>query len=287
MVADSGHSGTQSIERAVAILLFLATTPEEGARLSDVARTIGLNKATAHRVLSALVREGLAEKDPDTHLYQLGLQTLALNPEGGPRFAIRKLAAGTLDRLAAVSGDTAFLTVRIGFDALCLDRVNGTSLVQPHIMTVGSRWPLGVGAGSLALLASCPDTEIDAILACNEQAYARFGLNFTRQAVWSAVSRTRTHGHSFNDGLIVPGLAAVGVVMRDQKGAVIAALSIAGARDSLTPRRRDELAALLRREADALTPGLPARIVNRPDRNPADPTPPSSRQAAPGPRRPP
>jgi DNA-binding IclR family transcriptional regulator len=267
MAADQAHSGTQSIERAFSVLRFLASCGSGRARLGEVAAGVELNKATAHRLLSALVREGLVEKDEENRHYQLGLQVLALVPNGGHRFAIQRLAEPSLRRLSERTGDTAYLTIRSGMDGLCLDRVSGGQLVQSQILCVGSRWPLGVGAGSLALLAALPDSEVEAVVACGREGYGRFGPHFSSEAMMEAVEETRANGFALNDGRIVGGLVGLGVAVGGEDGAPAAALSLASGRERMPPERRPELVDLLREEAALLEarlrPGRGARAAPR------------------------
>lgn len=64
--------GTQSLERAIALLRAVAAAGEDGARLADLMSEVGLSKATAHRLLMALSREGLIEQDNRSRRYHLG-----------------------------------------------------------------------------------------------------------------------------------------------------------------------------------------------------------------------
>src|SRR5690606_31297222 len=84
------------------------------------------------------------------------------------RFDIAELARPALIRLARETGDTVFLSVREGLDAICLERQVGSYPIKTLTLDVGDRRPLGVGAGSLALLAFLPEAEIAEIIASNE-----------------------------------------------------------------------------------------------------------------------
>lgn len=64
--------GTQSLERAIALLRAVAASGVDGARLADLMTGVGLSKATAHRLLMALSREGLIEQDSRSRRYHLG-----------------------------------------------------------------------------------------------------------------------------------------------------------------------------------------------------------------------
>ena len=202
------QSGLQTVQRAASVLRALSERGTDGMRLSEVASLTELHKATAFRVLSALIREGFVEQDPMKG-YHLGAATWILGMAAAPRFDIRKLAARALDRIAEASGDTVFLSIRSGLEAVCIDRREGSFPIRTLTLDVGSRRPLGVGAGSLALLAFLPDEEVRQTMAANQKALRRYP-RFTCDEINNLVARTRARGYSFNDGRIIPGMSAVG-----------------------------------------------------------------------------
>src|SRR5215207_8985587 len=68
--ADDDHpTGTQSIRRALLVLRVLSTAGHAGLPLIDVARATGLARPTAHRVLRALLAEGVIDQRPRTRRY--------------------------------------------------------------------------------------------------------------------------------------------------------------------------------------------------------------------------
>lgn len=66
--------GTQSIQRAVAVLRILATARESGRDLTEISMHAELTRPTTRRILSALVAEGIVEKRPGTRRYVVGEQ---------------------------------------------------------------------------------------------------------------------------------------------------------------------------------------------------------------------
>jgi len=57
-------------------------------------------------------------------------------------------------------GDTVYLVVRSGMEAVCLERIEGPSPVRVLTLDSGSRRPLGLGAGGLAILPRYPKTSV-------------------------------------------------------------------------------------------------------------------------------
>ncbi|MFD1380093.1 IclR family transcriptional regulator [Fodinicurvata halophila] len=223
----------------------------DGCRLSDIAERTGLGKTTTHRLLSALVAVGFVERGPSSRLYRLGFGLFSLGM-AARRFDVIELARPALQRLAERTGDTVFLSVRAGDEALCIDRATGSYPIKTLTLNVGDRRPLGVGAGSLALLAFLEDSQVERLLAANAAARRPYGA-FDDESLWGMIVRARQQGHTFNDGRIVNAMNALGVPVHDGEGDVVAALSIAAIRERMSAERVDELQALLKEESAALS----------------------------------
>ncbi len=215
----------QSLERSIGILRALAAAGSE-LRLSDVARAVRLSKPTTSRILSALCHEGLVEVSRETKTFRLGSEVVFLGWSAAQSFQLSRLAQPVLVKLAETTGDTAFLIVRSGNEAVCADRVSGSYPVKALTMEVGSRRPLGVGSGSLALLAALPDEEIELILRANAERLVTFKA--VRAArIRREVQQARIRKYALAEGHVVKEVSGVGVVIRDPQGHPIAAVSVA------------------------------------------------------------
>lgn len=255
----SGRTGAQTVERAIAVLRSLADRNASGARLMDVVSDLGLAKGTARRLLLVLMREGFVVQEPGSRRYHLGAGLFSLGTVAGARFSIRELALPSLSRLAEASGDTVYLSVRSGLDAVCIHRQEGTFPIRTLTLTVGDRRPLGVGAGSLALLASLPEEEAEAVMEANGERFGRYSEKLDAELIRQLVMQTRSMGYAFNDGLIVPGMCALGVPLVGHHGLTEGALSIAAIAGRMEPDRRSRLVELLARERATIERALVSR----------------------------
>ncbi|SLN76687.1 HTH-type transcriptional regulator KipR [Oceanibacterium hippocampi] len=245
-----GDSTVKSVTRAAAIIKLLAGEAMDGWRLSDVARATGFGKTTTHRLLTALAEAGFAYQSPDTRRYHIGYEIVRLGYLA-TRYDIVDVARPSLLHLARETGDTVFISVREGLDALCLDRQIGDYPIKTLTLDTGDRRPLGVGAGSLALLSFLPQDEIaEAIagVAPRLADYKRFGPDELR----ALVDETRNRGYSFNDGRIVTAMCAVGIPVFDPRDRVVASISIAAIRERMEPDRVRWMVSLLKAEAEKL-----------------------------------
>ena len=127
------------MQRAVALLkLFTDVRPEWG--LTEVARAAGLNKTTAHRLLSALTREGLLARSATTEAYRLGPEAIALGARALRANDLRTVSRIYLEDLVKRSDETATVEVLVEAEVLILDEMHSRKWLHAS-PSVGTRWP--------------------------------------------------------------------------------------------------------------------------------------------------
>jgi DNA-binding IclR family transcriptional regulator len=240
----------QSLERAAVVLRAVAAAGRRGARLADVSDASGLSRSTAHRFLLALAAAGFLEQGPGDGAFYLGLELCSLGAAAANRYELRDVARPVMRRLAANSGDTVYLSLIKGNDAICAERIEGDYPIKTLTLDVGDRRPLGVGAGSLALLAFQSE-EVSAGLIRSGARARRVYPGFDNERLARLAAETRKQGYAFNDQMIVPGMSAIGVPVLGQGGLAVAALSIAAISNRFGKRRRS-LVGMLNDEARLL-----------------------------------
>lgn len=211
-----------------------------------------MHKATVHRLLAALVREGLVEHDAEG--YTLGPDLCMLGDVAARRFDVKAAAMPSLERIAQRTGDVALLFVRSGGSAVCVARCEGAAPIIPGTTRVGTVKPLGAGAGSLALLAAMRAEEADAAIVGGEAERMKVYPQCTTSFVRGAVEAARRRGFALDDQVLTPDVTAVGVPILDGRGHPVAALSLTAFSDRLPPDRQPAMAALLMEEARSIAP---------------------------------
>jgi len=254
----SRRSGTQSIERVVAMLRVVASRGRTGMRLGDVTAASGLPMSTCFRMLQRLELEGLVERHPVTRKYFLGPLLYELGLLARPRLQLAERCEPVLAALAEHTKDTVYLSERRGLEAVCSARALGDYPIKALTLDVGIRRPLGVGAGGLAILCALSAEEADEIIAANAQRYGKMST-MEPGRVRKAAREGRERGFAFLDGHVFPGVAAVGVAFPAENP--IAAISVAAISARLDPERRALVAAELQRQvrqlAQAFARGAP------------------------------
>jgi len=253
-------SGNQTIQRASLLVRLVASRSRTGMRLSEVVQHSKLERPTAHRILKCLVEEGFLMQAPDSHEYFLGPLIFELGLAASPQFNLSDICRESLERIAAKSGDTAFLSVRSGYDSVCIDRKEGAFPIKALTLEVGTRRPLGVGAGGLALLLRLPDDAVDEIIRANAKRLAAFH-KLTVPVLQKTLQRSKKLGYALNDSHIISGATTMGLPIVNRYGHPFAALSMAAISSRMTPSRQVELAALLREEIDLIERAMQKRIL--------------------------
>lgn len=102
-VEANGATGTQSLERAIALLRELASHGSRGARLTDLVNDTGFTKGTVRRLLATLIRQGLVEQSESSRRYFLGSELFLLGSVAASRISLNRLPEAQLHRLATLA----------------------------------------------------------------------------------------------------------------------------------------------------------------------------------------
>ena len=183
---NTNTKGAQTIFRAIEVLNLVAKNNNQGIALSSIARAANLNISTTHRILSVLKSERFIDYDPSSKLYHIGIALYHIGASAH-QFSICNHFRATLETIANNTEDTTFLQIRSGYDTLCIDRVEGKFPIRALIFDVGSRRPLGIGSGGLALIAFLPNEEVQEIINANKRRYLYFN-NRTAEEIRAFIS---------------------------------------------------------------------------------------------------
>ena len=247
-------SGTQSIQRAVAVLRILAAARESGLGLAEISMHAELSRPTTHRILNVLVAEGIVEQRPGTRRYAVGEQISLLALSRRTRDPLLGIVGPHLRAVVGEIGDTGFLTRRVGLDTVCVARQLGTYPIQVLAWDVGERRPLGVTNAGIAILSGMHTDAVRGVLAKNRSRFSRYGVS--TEAILQEVAVARVKGFVARARSLTPGASAVSVMFRSSNGAAHGALTITPISRRLSPKRTDEIVARLRLHAEAIESDL-------------------------------
>jgi len=228
MASTNGTGSVAVLAKAMALVDHVA---EEGeVTPGRLAELTGEPRSTVYRLLASLQELELVEPGRRRGTYMLGLKLFRLGRSVVSRFDERQAALPVMQRIHDEVGETTFLCVRRGYDAVCIERIDGTR-VNLLALSLGGSLPLHAGAASRALLAFEPPAFWDEYLEHAGPEALTPKTPTERDALIDELQATRERGYSMSDEDVTPGIAAVGAPIFDHTGAVRAALSFGGMRD--------------------------------------------------------
>jgi DNA-binding IclR family transcriptional regulator len=228
-----------SVDHALRLLLLLRTKGELG--VTEAAKSLGVAKSTAHRLLSALRYQDFAVQDAQ-RMYRPGPELTELR-RASRLTTLRRSIEPQLQYLSDASGETSHLMTLAGNCARFVCGVEGRTLGALSLR-VGLLLPAHTTSGGKALLAEIPTAALRSL-------YPR-GLPLTRPPAISDVAElrhellvVRRRGYATNIDESCQGVTAVGRCIHDESGRAVGAIAIAFPSSRGSRQRLTEFAGLL------------------------------------------
>lgn len=220
----------KSVMAALDVLDCFADSDELG--VSDIARRLGVAKSTAHRLLTSLCTRGLADKNPETGQYRLGLHLFELGQLAQNRMRLRQAAMPLLEELRQVSGCTVHLAIPSGPDVLYVERLE-TLRGIPLMTKVGRRVAAHCTSSGKVIAAYDPEL-VRARKAAGFPALTDRSIR-TEADYDRALAEVRRRGVATNLGEVLVGVSSVAAPVLDSGGRAQAAISLVGPAQELGP----------------------------------------------------
>ena len=235
-----------SVQKACRILSVMGEPGKK--RLTEIANLSGLNKVTTLRLLEVLAKEGFVVRDEPRKTYSLGDEAIVLSRAARARDDLRARARASLLRLAVYSEDTVLLSIRQGFESVVIDREVGNFPIRAAYMDIGSRRPLGVGAGSMAVFGAMSPQERETLMPEIARKLVAFP-RYTTEFINEEAENTAKRGYTVVLNQIIDRMGAIGVAILGLDGSPLGGLAIAALSDRVSSRK-DKLLSVLQREAE-------------------------------------
>ncbi|SRR5712692_4447717 len=241
------NTSVQSVERAVAILLYLADRPH--ASLRELAAHIGCSRTSVYRLLGGLSKGGLVEMTSDGRP-EFGPAAVRIYGAWRRQTDVRRIAHPLMLELRDRLGETISLHIRQADTQVCVECVESRSAIRRSI-AVGDTAPLLRGASSKLFLAAMSDEELDALASRCQPNQAKL-LAQVRQELPQV--RQQEFATSFEEW--IPGAAAVACPLYNAAGEMFATLNLSGPVQRVTPAFVAETAL----ELQSVTRSISARL---------------------------
>jgi len=243
---DERKNPIQVIERMMRLLDVLAQHPEP-LGLKQISQYTGLHPSTAHRILAAMSADRLVDRvEPGS--YRLGMRLLELGNLVKSRIGVRELALPVMRELHAQTGETVNLSVRHGDEIVYVERTSSGRSAMRVVHAAGKLFLLEEGFARLRDYAK------------------RTGLApYTKNTIANLtllerdLERIQRQGWAVDAEEAEIGVRCVAAGVRDDGGALVAALSLSTPAD----RMKVQWGPLIKETADQISRAIGHRPTSR------------------------
>src|SRR3569833_2856725 len=244
----------QSLGRARDLVELIANRGKEGARLTDLARELGMSKAAVYALLQTLLARGFLSdvSEGANRRYRLGLSLTRLGDMALANIAIADAAMPELRKLTADLGMTSRLAILDDGYAVVVGRVDAPGAIR-FDAALGRREMPHCSAVGKALLSAMPSEEARKI---HERTTLPKRTSHTITAVpqlMRELAATAERGYAVDDEEDNEGVACVGSCVFGRDGQAAGAISVTGLKPRDWQNRLGELAGRVQACASAVS----------------------------------
>lgn len=236
-----GEKTVQIVHRVASVLRAFGNQGLLG--ITDLANATGLPKSTTHRLVTALVNEGLLVQDEDSHKYALSLRVTALGASILSSHTVRKVARPILMELRDQTRESVHLAVLEGMEAVIIDTEESYYFVRA-VNVPGQHLPAHAVSTGKVLLAYQWEIRLREIL--SQVKLTRYTDNTITDPhlLLNELRHVRAKGYAISSGELEEGIDAVAAPIFDHLNTVVAAVSIGGPSERCRPRQPELIAAV-------------------------------------------
>ncbi|WP_455147693.1 IclR family transcriptional regulator [Clostridium sp.] len=242
-----------SSEKTVALLKLLGQAPYVHS-VTDLGEKIECTKSGTHKILSALVQNGLAAQTGN-HKYTLGPVVYILGKTYEDKIGLSKMVKPYLVRLRDLTGENASFSMLINGKANLVYREESLQLVRVA-GNVGQERPLYAGATG-KVLGAYQDEEVIRKRVMEEPLVAFTERTIVSpQALLDEYAKIREQGYAISDGELNIETIGVGAPIHDESGNVWGAISIGAPRMRVDEMKKERYIFLVKEIAEEMSTSL-------------------------------
>lgn len=219
---------------------------------ADLARSMGLPRASVFRILHTLERSGFVERVADSASYKLSMGVLRLGFEYLASMELTEYGRPVVEQLRDISGYSAHLVIRDGREVVFVVKAAGHSALF-HSIQVGARLPAHATVLGRLLLS-------DLDLLALQKLYPEPSLHKYTEKTPTTVSQLkalididRANGFGLSQGGFETGISTIAAPVFNDQHQVVAAISITVPAQNVTPEQAKTLVSHVQSAAAQLT----------------------------------
>jgi DNA-binding IclR family transcriptional regulator len=239
-----------ALEKAIAILELLAAS-ERALSSAEIYTPLGIPKATAFMVLNVLERYDMVRKQ-DNSRYTIGVKLFNLGITYISRLDIIEISRPHLEELMRTSGFTTHLAVLHDNRVLFIDKVEPTTFIRFSTFP-GMRGDIHMSSLGKAIAAHLPADDLADIIAKSGFGVYTPNTITTMDALQQDLAKIRARGYATENEEGELGVRCVGAPIFDNRGAVVAAVSVTALCSQIAEEAFPSVGRIVRATADRIS----------------------------------
>lgn len=236
---NSKQNTIQSVDRALTILEFIASNNNMYG-LTEIARNLELNKATAYGLLSTLEKHNLIEQNPETKKYYLGIYLAELAMKTEDSLDVRKIARPYMKKLALAYTSSTQLGIESDGEVMYIE-VSQYNFALPIVCQVNSRLPFYCTGVGKSILAFWTPEQIEVYLKTHKLASKTPKTIVKKSELRKELSLIRERGYAIDDEENQIGVISISAPIFSINGTVIAGISVAIIKATYTEELKNKI----------------------------------------------
>ncbi|MGC9384296.1 MAG: IclR family transcriptional regulator [Kosmotogaceae bacterium] len=233
----------QGIERIIKILdSFSLDKPE--LTLKELTDKTGLPKPTVYRIAEALNRVNILSKDDNISKYRIGVKLFELGSLYLETLELRKLAFPEIEKLSKYTEESIHMGVLDGNEVTSIEGMGSTHNLQAKLW-IGKRSPIYCTSIGKAILAFLPDKEQEEILSSIELKEYTKNTITNKKELRKELESIKRQGFAVDDEEHDEGIMCIGAPIFNNKGEVVASISISGPKIRMKEQKLEKYKKLL------------------------------------------
>ncbi|MEA2066882.1 MAG: IclR family transcriptional regulator [Thermotogota bacterium] len=233
----------QAIERIIKIFdSFSLDKPE--LTLKELTDKTGLHKSTVYRIAEALNRVNILSKDNKISKYRIGIKLFELGSLYLETLELRELAFPEIEKLSKYTEESIHMGVLDGNEVTSIEGMGSSHNLQAKLW-IGKRSPIYCTSVGKAILAFLPDKEQEEILSSIELKRYTKNTITDKKEFEKELERIKKQGFALDNEEHDEGIMCVGAPIFNNKGKVVASISISGPKIRMKGQKLEKYKKLL------------------------------------------
>lgn len=237
-----------------------------GLTLSELSRATGLAPATCHRLLSALSKSGLVERDEATKTWRPGVALVRIAAAVVPNDGVGPLVDRALTALRDRWQEFFYLGVLSDGHVVCVRSIQTS---EPHrvllSLPVGRRVVMHAAASSRAILSQLPNAEVRRLVAAELREQFTPRTHISVASLLKDLEVTRKRGYALCEEEIEFGITEYAVAVAGGPGEASRSLTVVGPSQRLQRLADEGMIDDLRRHGQHLSDAMGAALPSAAD----------------------